>query len=263
MKIYLDLIMILNFVFDFLLLLSVSIILRRNVSINRLIIGAFIGGISILFLFIKINSLELFIFKILISILMILISFGYKDIRYFGKNILFFYMASIILGGFLYCLNIQFSYKNNGLVFFHHGLSINFIFLIIFSPIIIYIYIKQCKELKNNYASYYKANLYLDNNCVLRLNAFLDTGNKLIDPYQKRPIILIDKKDLKFNLKDYKTILVPYETVNDKGLLKCIKANKIDIEGVGIKKKFLVGIMDDKISIDGVNCILNYRLLEE
>ena len=65
------------------------------------------------------------------------------------------------------------------------------------------------------------------------------------------------------NLKDYKTILVPYETVNDKGLLKCIKANKIDIEGVGIKTKFLVGIMDDKISIDGVNCILNYRLLEE
>ena len=124
--------MILNFVFDFLLLLSVSIILRRNISINRLIIGAFIGGI----------------------------------------NILFFYMASIVLGGFLYCLNIQFSYKNNGLVFFHHGLSINFIFLIIFSPIIIYIYIKQCKELKNNYASYYKANLYLDNNCILRLNDF-------------------------------------------------------------------------------------------
>ena len=74
---------------------------------------------------------------------------------------------------------------------------------------------------------------------------------------------IITYQDLKFNLKDYKTILVPYETVNDKGLLKCIKANKIDIEGVGIKKKFLVGIMDDKISIDGVNCILNYRLLEE
>ena len=101
MKIYLDLIMILNFVFDFLLLLSVSIILRRNVSINKLILGAFIGGISILFLFIKINSFELFIFKILISILMILISFGYKDIRYFGKNILFFYMTIIVLGGFL------------------------------------------------------------------------------------------------------------------------------------------------------------------
>lgn len=261
MKIYLDLIMILNFVFDFLLLLSTSIILRRNISINRLIIGAFVGGISILFLFIKLNSIQLFLFKIIISIFMLLISFGYKDIRYFGKNVLFFYMASIILGGFLYFLNIQFSYKNNGLIFFHNGLSINVIFLFIFSPIIIYIYIKQCKNLKNNYASYYKANLYINDN-IIRLNAFLDTGNKLIDPYKKRPIILIDKKELKFNIDEYKTILVPYETVNDKGLLKCIKANKIDIEGYGVKTKFLVGIMDDKICIDGVNCILNDKLLE-
>lgn len=263
MKIYLDLIMILNFVFDFLLLLSTSIILRRNISINRIILGAFIGGLSILFLFIKINSIQLFFFKIMISILMIIISFGFKDIRYFCKNLCFFYMASIILGGFLYFLNIQFSYKNNGIVFFNNGLSVNVIFLIIFSPIIIYIYIKQCKSLKNNYANYYRADLYLNSNHVIKLNAFLDTGNKLIDPYQKRPIILVNKKDLIFDIKDYKTILVPYETVNDKGLLKCIKVNKIDIEGVGIKTKFLVGIMDDKISIDGVNCILNYRLLEE
>ena len=263
MKIYLDLILILNFIFDFLLLLSVSIILRRNVKINRIMLGAFFGGISIFTLFMKLNSLQLFLIKVVISIFMILISFGYKNIRYTLKNIIFLYLASIILGGFLYFLNIQFSYKNNGLVFYHNGLSINFIFLIIFSPIILYIYIKESKKLRTNYSNYYKVNLYITDNTIIKLNAYLDTGNKLTDPYKKRPIILIDKKELLFDINEFKMVLVPYETVGNQGLLRCIKAKKINIEGVGEKKNFLVGIMEDKIKIDGVNCIINTKLLEE
>ena len=69
-------------------------------------------------------------------------------------------MSSIILGGFLYFFNIQFSYKNNGLVFYHDKLSINFIVLILLSPLITYTYIKQCKSLKNNYNYYYKIEIY-------------------------------------------------------------------------------------------------------
>ncbi|MEG0826566.1 MAG: sigma-E processing peptidase SpoIIGA, partial [Bacilli bacterium] len=124
MKIYLDLVLLLNFSFDFILLLSVSIILRRNANINRLLIGSFLGSLSILFLFIHINSFTLFIFKIIISVLMIITTFNYKNIRYFLKNFVFLYMSSIILGGFLYFLNINFAYKQNGLVFYHNGISI-------------------------------------------------------------------------------------------------------------------------------------------
>ena len=263
MKIYIDVILFLNFAFDFLLLLSVSIVLRRNVKINRIILGAFFGSLSILLLFLKINSIELFFFKIIISILMQLISFGYKDIRYFLKNIIFLYINSIILGGGLYLLNIEFSYKNEGLVFYHNGLSINFFVLLIASPIIIYIYTKQMKSLKNNYANYYKVDLYLKDNICIKLNAFLDTGNKLKDPYTNKPIILINKKDLILDINEFKMVLVPFNTVNNNGLLTCIKVDKIDIKGVGIKYNFLVGIMEDKIKIDGINCILNYKLWEE
>ena len=41
MKIYLDLIMILNFFIDFILLLSVSLILKRNIKLTKLMLGAF------------------------------------------------------------------------------------------------------------------------------------------------------------------------------------------------------------------------------
>ena len=134
MKIYIDLILLLNFGFDFILLLSVSIILRRNTHIYKLLIGAFIGSISILTLFTKINSLQLFIIKIIISILMCLTSFNYKNIKYTLKNIIFLYISSIVLGGALYLLNIELTYKNQGIIFYKNKLSINFIILIISTP---------------------------------------------------------------------------------------------------------------------------------
>lgn len=263
MKIYLDMVLIINFIFDFLLLLSVSLILKRNTKVNRIILGAFIGSFTILCLFIKMTSFTLFCFKAVISIFMILVSFGYRDIKYTIKNILYLYLLGIVLGGFLYFLNIQFSYKNNGIIFYHNGLSINIVFLIIVSPIILYIYIKQYKLLKVNYNQYYKLNLYLNENEVLNLNAFLDTGNKLVDPYKKRTIILLDKRKILFDINEFKMVLVPYKTVNGDGLLKCIKVKKVDIDGIGIKTNFLVGLLDFNISIDGVDCIINNKLLEE
>lgn len=252
MKIYVDLVLLLNFVFDFILLLSVSIILRRMASINRLLIGAFIGSLSILLLFIKINSLTLFLLKLVISVIMILISFGYRDRKYFFKNMGFLYMTSIVLGGFLYFLNVQFSYKHQGLVFFHEGLSINFIFLIIFSPIIIYVYVHQGLNLKNNYSKYHKVNISLNKqniDCV----GYVDTGNKVVDPYFKRRIIFISN-NIFINNEDY--ILVPINTVNSKGMIRCFRINKLLIDGKEQKEKFLVGVMNEKIKIDGVSCIL-------
>lgn len=262
MKIYLDIVFIINFTFDFLLLMSVSIILRRNVSIWRLILGSFIGSITIFILFLKINSLQLFFIKFVISILMNVITFKFINIRYTIKNVTFLYIASTILGGFLYMINNQFSYKQEGLIFYHDGLSINFITIFFLSPIIIYLYIKQIKNIKNNFSNYYKVDLYLKNNCVLRFNAFLDTGNKLMEPITKKPIILINRKDLIYDINEFKMFLVPYNTISENGLLTCIKVNKIIIDGIGERKNFLLGLTDNVIKINGINCILNSKLLE-
>jgi len=262
MKIYLDLVLIINFVFDFLLLTSVSIFLRRNVSVTRLIIGAFVGSISIFALFLNINSFELFLIKIFISIFMCLIAFGFHDSKYTLKNMFYLYTTSMILGGFLYFLNVQFSYKQFGLVFYHNGLSINVVVLIIFSPIILYFYSKQIKELKNNYSNYYKVKIKI-NKHIINCNGFLDTGNKLEDPYFHKPVIILDRRKILFDINEFEMILVPVITANGTSVMKCLKPEYIDIEGVGIKNNFLIGIMEQKIKIDGIDLILNTKLLEE
>ncbi len=261
MKLYLDLILLLNFAFDFLLLMTVSLVLKRSIKIRRVLLGALIGSLSIFFLFLKINSITLFFYKLIISIIMTIVSFKYKNIRYTLKNLFYLYITSILLGGFMYFLNIEFSYKQKGLVFYHNGLSINFIVLIILSPIILYAYIKQVKYLKNNYSNYYKLDIYLKEE-IISLTAFLDTGNKLIDPYSKRPIILVNRCCIKKYLDNYPKILVPYDGINNHGLLECIKPEKIYIKNYGFKKNLLIGISNEIIDIDGVDCILHTRLLE-
>lgn len=261
MKIYLDVIFFLNFFFDFLLLVTVKLLLRRNVSIYSILSGAIIGAMSIFLLFIKMNSITLFFLKLIISIIMLLITFGFRDLRYTIRNLLYLYSTSMILGGALYYLNVEFSYKQEGLIFYHNGLSINFIVLIILSPIITYLYYKQGIFLKQNYKNYYEVTLE-HQGLKQKVNGFLDTGNHLVDPYRKRPIILIDKKKLIYDINEFQMILVPIDTANGHSLLSCIKIDSIFIAGIGTRKKVLLGLMDDTIHIDGIDCILSEKLME-
>ena len=140
MKVYIDIVFFTNFLFDFILLLSVNIILKRNMKIYRIILGALTGTLTLLMLFIRMNSLTLFLYKLVISIIMVLITFNYKTIKYTFKNLYFLYIVSIIMGGFLYFINNQINVKNEGLIFITSNFSLNLILGIILSSIFIYFY---------------------------------------------------------------------------------------------------------------------------
>ena len=73
---------------------------------------------------------------------------------------------------------------------------LNVVFLIIVSPIILYFYIKQNRELKTINNCYHKVTIYLKEetiNCV----GYLDTGNKLVDPYFRRSVLLLNQDMIK------------------------------------------------------------------
>ena len=258
MKIYIDLLFIINILFDFILLISTSLILRRNVKIYRIILGSLIGGLSIFFLFINISTITLFFLKIIIAVFMCIVSFSYKDLNYTLKNVIYLYIVSIVLGGVLYLLNIEFSYKNNGLIFYHNGLSINIVLILIISPVVMYFYIKEMRMLKNIYSKQYKVVIYFKSNNVV-LNGFLDSGNNLLDPYKKRPIVIVNYNKIKKYLSNEKELLIPYNTLNNSSIMRCIRIKKIVVEDVEYKN-VLLGFSYNKIYIDGVDCILNNNM---
>ena len=262
MKIYLDLVFILNFIYDLLLLMTVDITLKRHAKFIRLILSAIFGALSLVILFFPCEEVILFIFKIIASVLMILVAFGYKNIKYFGTNMIYLYMCSVILGGFLYFLNVEFSYKREGMVFYFEGLSINYVLLLIVSPIILYLYVREHKKFKSTYNYNYKISIVFRDNKCLECNGFLDTGNKLKDPITKKYVILVNKKILEPYINIRSPIYVPYKTVGYQGLIKCFSIKYIKISNQ-VFKNYLIGLVPEKINLNGSDCLLNYKLMED
>lgn len=250
--IYVDLLVIQDLIYNYVILFAVGILLTRKTNIKKIFLSSVIGTIPLVFLFLNINQQLIFGISFIFSLIMSFISFSYRDIIYTIKNIFYMYMTSIFIAGSIYLINVNFLPTINNYL-------LNVIILIIIVPIITYVYLKSISKLKNNYSNYYKVDIYLKEQKEITVTAFLDTGNKLIDPYKRRPIILL-RKDL-VDIEKQKIILVPYNTVNNSDLLECIVPQKIFIHNVGYQTNFLIGLMDE-VNIEGVDCILNQKLLE-
>lgn len=251
--VYVDLLVIQDLIYNYVILVSVGILLTRVTKIKKLFLSSTIGTIPLIFLFTNINKPLIFFLTFIFSIIMSITAFSYKDIIYTLKNLFYMYTTSIFIAGSINLINTNFLPNIDSYL-------LNVIILIILAPITTSIYISSSKKIKNNYSNYYKVDIYLKEQDKLTITAFLDTGNKLIDPYKRRPIILINKALI--TTQNSKILLVPYNTVNNNDLLKCIVPNKIFIHNIGYRTNFLIGLMDE-INIEGVDCILNPKLIEK
>lgn len=249
MIVYIDLVCIINFIYDFLILLTVSFTLKRNRKIYNYILSSLIGVLSIFLLFLKINNIVLFLLKILISIIMVIVAFGYKSIKYTISNIIYFYMTSIILAGFLYLI------KGNS-----SNINLNYIVLLIIGPIILFVYYKSNKKLKNTYSDYYKIKIVFDN-IEYNLVSFYDNGNNLKDPISRKSVIIVGNNRLEkiYNIRS--PVYVPVITVKGTHLMKCFKPSYIILNDKKIYN-YLIGESSIKFS-DGVECLLNKSLKED
>lgn len=245
MKMYIDLFFIFNVIMDYIIIMSTNILLKRRTSYIRMILSSLIGGISSLVLFTSLNKI---VIEIVSIVIMVLISFGYKGIRYLINNILYMYVLSTLLGGIIYLFNIKVS----------NSMFLTYLIIIVISIEIMILYIKENKKMRSIYNNYYKVDIYFKDRKKLSLIGFVDTGNNLYDPYKKRPVIIVHNK----YIKEDKYILVPYHTINGNGLLKCIKPDIIFIDGIGYKGNVLIGFSDSFNFGDGVDVILHKDIMK-
>ena len=242
MKVYIDLLFIINFFIDLLILMGLSKVLKYKIKTLRLLIATLFGTIATTILFINMNIYLLNIIKLIISIIMILIGFGKKQLL---KKLFYFYVISIIIGGSIYLIKLN---SNS---------NVTIISLFIISPIIIYSYIKEHLSYKLNTSTIYNVCLVI-NNKKYELRGLLDTGNSLKDPYKKRSVILLNN-DININKSRY--IMIPYKALNYEGVVKCIKPDKVLVNN----KEFnncLVGLSNNNLGLD-VDCILPNKFREE
>ena len=253
MKIYIDILFIINFTYDFLILNAVNIVLRRSVKVKKIIYGSLIGSISFLTLFIPfLNNISI---TLLTSIIMLLITFGYKDIKYLLNNLIYFYMISVIFGGVLYLINLKLNNFFAPSDIYNMKVVINFLGIVIISPIIYYLYIYTYKNNLINHQNYYNLKCSIDN-MLYDVNAFYDSGNLVKDPYKGRPIILLNKKIIRSDIKNKSPIYVPCNMINNNILIECYKPNLLIINN-HIINNCLIGLWENNNFYDGIDAVIS------
>ncbi|MGO5065902.1 sigma-E processing peptidase SpoIIGA [Clostridium sp. LCP25S3_F8] len=259
MVVYLDVMILENFIVNLFILFLTSQTLKINNKILYLLISSLLGSLYILVLIIP--SLALFnklIFKILIAFMLILIAFHKKDLMFNIKATVVYIVYSMIIAGicvFLECNKIK---SNTSLTienFSYKKLMMAMMIIYIVGNKLIW-YIKDRKDISS---FIYDVDIILQKD-QKSVRAFLDTGNELREPATNLPVLVVEKDVFSnVNLDSYDKFYIPYRVVNgNSGNLKGFKPNYIDVY-IGDKKEkkeVIIALSEGKLS-----AIKDYRAL--
>ena len=200
MTVYLDIIFLENFILNFIILYAVSLVIKEKAGCIKLMIASLIGAsYVIIYYLINFQSKWNLIFKIILSVVMVYISFMPKSFREFIKQITFFYLVSFVFGGaslgVIYMVNAGKISIRNGIIVGNYTLKTIFIGVILAFTIITVAF----KFVKNRIS---KKDLFCNikiiiNQSKINVKAVIDTGNFLKEPITNIPVIVVEKDILK------------------------------------------------------------------
>lgn len=199
LEVYVDVIFIINFILDFILLIAVKKILKATGSLLRLICGAGIGaaGACLFAVIPDFNLVIRFLLAyILLSCLMVKTSIaGMKGFR-FLKAVLLLYITTFFLGGLLNSLYYYTSFGYyfeeliQGRLFTGTG-YLYFLAAVLTGGIGLIIFVKLFGRIKYKDLELYDAELSY-NGKTAKAVGLMDTGNCLRDPYFGKPVIVTE-----------------------------------------------------------------------
>lgn len=253
--VYIDVFWFVNFIMDMYIIMFV----RRwnNCKRNRLfcvlssVFGAFVACAKIIYSGNKIIGALLW--YVLACVIMSGIAFGKKNII---KNIILIYILSVTSGGICDFLYYQIGIKN-----------VLIIWVILYCvTFVIWEMIDRRVEIGKSQC---EVNI-VDNGERLKINAIIDTGNSLREPYLNRHVHIIEKEQVyrltKYN--DHKKILVPYHSLGcENGIIEAMEVDKLIVKSKGKifeEVNSVVGIYEGNVSGDGLySMIINPAIFRE
>lgn len=284
MVIYMDMLFLENFILDFIILYVTGLISKNKIKFLKLIFGSALGAIYVvMYYFIKINVYSNIIIKLLLSIIMIYISFVPTNFKEMLKLTVFFYLTSFVFGGaalsVIYMLNSRRITIQNGILIGNYTIRTIFIGVVI-ACIVTIIAFKFVK------AKFSKNDLFCNiiikiNNKQIKTKAMLDTGNFLKDPITNIPVVVVEytvlydmvPKEILDNIEDIlggdlekipenikneymsKLKVIPFSSLGKQnGMLLGLKADGLIVDNEEEVKnidKVIIGIYNKKLSKKG------------
>ena len=271
--VYADILIIINFLMNYLLLRADAILTGHGFKTGRLLISSLVGSLFSLIIYIEnIPSIINLAIRILYMVILLLTAFNIKSVKIFLKHFITFFTVNMIFGGIMLALNVllfpETSLFNNGIIYF----DISIITLTVFSVICYFIIYIINIILKNRTPHGYIYSIKINyNNISVEGTALYDSGNKLCDCFSGRPVIIADKNLIKNlinnenieNMKNYR--LIPFSTINGSGTIPAFMADSVEIIISGnkqIAEKIYIGITENKIISGGYSALIGAPFFE-
>lgn len=283
--IYVDVLVILNLFISYFLLLSTILMSKEKAKRWRLLLGALLGGIYSLVVFLpEMGAFFNILSRILAGGAIVFVSFGFKTYKRFLKLFVMFVMMTFLFAGLMIALWIIFKpngmFLNNSTVYFQISLPV-----LVVSTTVCYVVARLVSKLllKNKpQSTIYDFTLEIFGK-KLSGRAMLDTGNTLVESFSGYPVVICTyeflkdafpqnseaffKGDVNFlnQITDEnwrrKTRVVSFQTVSDTGLLPAFQPDKLSLHNSIETDKVYVAVMSRKKYInESFDMLLNPNL---
>lgn len=298
MTVYLDVIWSLNLFFDALLLYLTALILKRRVKLWRVLIGGLIGSLLVLLIFTPLEYTSHPIMKLFFSVIMVLVVFGFKQIRFFLKCLMTFYMTTFLIGGSLigvhYFIQFDFNLASSVALASIEGFGdpISWLFVLLGFPLAWHFSRQQFEQVemtKIQYDQIVHVEIELGE-IHLILKGLVDSGNQLYEPISKTPVMIASIHSLEDEIpaeirsiaekpdriltgeievpKDYESRMkvIPYNVIGQEHQLSiAFKPDQLKISCNGEEfhvEKALVSFTTQQLSTDdSFQCIVHPKML--
>ena len=259
MTIYIDIIFLENVVMNYIILLTVGIVLKKKINNIRLLIGSIVGAVYTIFSYIytfeKYNNIVL---KILLSVVIIYIAFYPQTIKKMWKYILVFYLISFSFGGaafaLIYIVKPQDIIMKNGLFLGVYPFKMIVLgVMVVFGIVVVYIKLIRKKLKKEDMICDIEINI---EGKKIKTNAMIDTGNLLKEPITNTPVVVVEKSLLNNIISDEilnqvdKILGGDFSNISEKTIKKYIsKLKVIPYSSLGKQNGMLLGINVNNIKV--------------
>lgn len=265
LEVYPDIVFLINFFVDLILIFLVKKVNKKNSSKLRIILAASMGGIcaAIVSIFPWMNGVIKFLFMyVAASLLMIVIAFGKLKLSDILKQWIVLNLITYFVGGFMnsiyYHTNFRMILINIGDSNIFSNLSSFYIIVVIFASTIVALFLLWFLRQYRIYRPLvYDVELVLEDRHI-RTRGLMDTGNCLYDPTLGKPVMIMEnslidellspkiKHDMEvamsyldgksddityLNNDDniFRFSFIPYRSIGKTGMLLAIRLDKVMI----------------------------------
>ena len=231
MELYLDIVLIENFIVDLFLLIISFNVMRIKVSNKRLIMGATIGALyTIVMIVEKLKFFSNIIFQLSAAFFIVIMSVGIRRWKIAIKSWIVFLFSSFILGGICYYLcQKELGYSFVSGTHLNEFSSKN----ILISLMIVYISVERKLSLlkEKSFISNFIFRIEIDiDNKKYVARGFLDTGNELREPVTNLPCILVEREVINdLDIPKDKVFYINYSAIGYSGKLMGFKVDNVRI----------------------------------